>query len=300
MRNPFKWLMSRWRAFLLAPSQQSLRRVASYQERTSQLALTLEYRRLARAGYPLPRLSEVGFQAYSQTDEDGILLFLFTVLGTTAKKCVEICAGNGAECNTANLIINHGWQGFLVDGDGDNVQRGLEFFRSFSGINVFLPRFIQAWVTRENINALFTENGFTGEVDLLSLDLDGVDYWIWETIEAISPRVVVLEYQNILGPDRSWTVPYTNDFNARNFPMTGEMPNFAGASLLAFSRLSRRKGYRLIGTNRSGYNAFFVRADLGEHLFPEVTVADCFCNPWATRAMQERFPAVRDLPWVEV
>ena len=225
---------------------------------------------------------------------------MFSTLGTTTKCCVEICAGNGAECNTANLIVNHGWQGWLVDGDARNVQLGTAFFRSFGEINVFPPRYIQAWITRDGVNALLAQHGCTGEVDLLSLDLDGVDYWIWEALDAISPRVVVLEYQNILGPERSWTVPYADNFNARNYPMTGDNPNFAGASLLAFVRLAHRKGYRLVGTNRSAYNAFFVRDGLGEAQLPAVTVAECFQNPWAVRAMRERFALVGDLPWVEV
>ena len=300
MRATIKRHASRVRDFLLAPVQQSLRQAAGYQERTSQLLLALAYQRLAQEGRPLPRLSETGFRRYSQTDEDGILHFLFSILGTVSKTCLEICAGNGAECNTANLIVNGGWQGWLVDGDARNVQLGTEFFRSFSEINVFPPRYVQAWITRGGVNALLAEHGCTGEIDLLSLDLDGVDYWIWEAIEAVSPRVVVLEYQNILGPDRAWTVPYADDFNARDYPMTGVHPNFAGASLLAFTRLARRKGYRLVGTNLSAYNAFFVRDGLGEAQIPTVTVADCFRNPWALRAMDERFASVSAHPWVEI
>ncbi len=300
MRAFIKRCAVRVRDFLLAPVQASLQESAGYQERTSQLSLMLAYRRLAQEGRELPRLPEVGFRRYSQTDEDGILLFLFSVLGTTTKTCVEICAGNGEECNTANLIVNHGWQGWLLDGDESNVRQGTAFFRSFGGINVFPPRYIRAWITRGNINSLLAEHGCKGEVDLLSLDLDGVDYWIWEAMEAISPRVVVLEYQNILGPERSWTVPYADDFNARDYPMTGDHPNFAGASLTAFTRLACRKGYRLVGTNRSAYNAFYVRDGLGEAQIPTVTVAECYQNPWAVQAMAERFSITSGHPWVEV
>ena len=116
----------------------------------------------------------------------------------------------------------------------------------------------------------------------------------------VSPRVVVLEYQNILGPERSWTVPYADDFSARNYPKTDGTPDFCGASLSAFVKLGRRKGYRLVGVNRYGYNAFFVRNDLGGDLLPEIQASDCFTHPQTVWGMRERFPNVKDLPWVGV
>jgi len=87
-------------------------------------------------------------------------------------------------------------------------------------------------------------------VDLLSLDLDGIDDWVWEAIEAITPRVVVVEYQDMLGPERACTVPYADDFSCDRFPKTGGMPNFAGASPRAFVELRWHKDYRLLGVNR--------------------------------------------------
>jgi len=63
-----------------------------------------------------------------------------------------------------------------------------------------------------------------------SLDMDGMDYWIWEAIEVVNPRVVVVEYQDMLGPDNALTVPYRDDFNAYVYPVTQGMPNFCGAS----------------------------------------------------------------------
>ncbi len=266
----------------------------------AQIQLSLSYRRLAEAGHPLPRIADTGFKCYSQTDEDGILLFLFSVLGASQKLCVEICAGDGIECNSANLLLNHGWHGLLVDGDRALVERGQNFYRHSPQTYVYPPRFVCSWVTRQGVNELVTANGFAGEIDLLSLDLDGIDYWIWEALEAARPRVVVVEYQDILGPDRNWTVPYSDSFSAARYPMTDGMPNFAGASLGAFVKLGRRKGYRLVGTNRYGYNAFFVRNGLGDHLLPEIDVKTCFTHPKVVWGMRERFPTVKDLPWVEV
>ena len=168
----------------------------------------------------------------------------------------------GLNANTADLIINHGWHGLLVDGDSANVERGVRYFARSRNTYVYPPQFVCSWVTRGSVNELLSTNGFRGEIDLLSLDLDGVDYWIWEAIEDVSPRVVVLEYQDILGPERSWSVPYADDFTSQRYPVVDGMPNFAGASLPAFVKLGRRKGYRLVGVNRLGYNAFFIKNGL--------------------------------------
>jgi len=289
----------RLRKYLNRPVITALRERA-LPDAASQLALTLTYRRLAAAGAGLPRLHEVGFQAYSQTDEDGILLFIFSVIGTADKKCAELCAGDGMECNTANLIINQGWSGLLFDGNPELVRQGKEFYQTNKATFVYPPNFICSWITKGNVNALLAENGFAGEIDLLSLDMDGVDYWIWEAIEAISPRVVVAEYQDIIGPDKALTVPYADDFNAGKYPTTDGMPNFCGASLLALTKLAKRKGYRLVGCNRSGFNAFFIKNNIGEKEIPEIAVADCFKHPKVLWGMKHRWPTVKDCPWVEV
>jgi hypothetical protein len=283
----------------MAPALDSIRQVSS-PDAATQILLRLEYSRLVKDGCPLPRIWDVGFKNFSQADEDGILLYLFSVIDVYNKSCVEICAGDGLECNTANLILNHGWHGLLVDGNRDLITRGTSFYRSSKHTYVFPPRFVCSWVTRENINDLLASNGFSGEIDLLSLDLDGVDYWIWEAIQVVSPRVVVVEYQDILGPERVCTVPYSDDFDSSRYPKTEGMPNFCGASLSAFAKLASRKGYRLVGVNRYGYNAFFVRNGIADHLIPAVEVKACFSHPKVVWGIQERFPSVKDFPWVEV
>jgi hypothetical protein len=295
-----KELIGRIRNYLAWPAIEAIRSKPEGPDAATQILLMLTYRRMVEENQPLPRLNEIGFKCHSQTDEDGILLYLFSILGATQKLCVEICAGDGVECNTANLILHHGWHGLLVDGDRRNVERGTRFFAQSKHTYVYPPRFICSWVTRESVNAMLLSNGFQGEIDLLSLDLDGIDYWVWESIDSISPRVVVLEYQDMLGPDRSWTVPYSEDFSSKSYPMTDGNPNFAGASLSAFVKLARRKGYRLVGVNRYGYNAFFVRDDLAKGLLPEIQVRDCFSHPKVVWGIRERFPTVKDFPWVEV
>ncbi len=288
------------REFLAEPAVHAVSHLPRPPYSAAQIQLQLDYRRMVEDGRRLPRPGEVGFKCYSQCDEDGILLYLFAVLGVSKKLCVEICAGNGIECNTANLVINHGWHGLMVDGDEQHIDQGRAFFSRLPDTSVFPPELIHAWVTRDNVNGFLTSTGFAGDIDLLSLDLDGVDYWIWDAIDVVTPRVVVVEYQDILGPDRSWTVPYADRFSATDYHTTNGMPDFAGASLGAFVKLARRKGYRLVGVNRYGFNAFFVRNGLGDDLIPAIEPRECFGHPKVVQGMRERFPAVKDLPWQEV
>lgn len=294
--NPIKKLARKIRSFATAP-------VLQRQERStdlSQLQLKLQYAELARTGAPLPNLRDVGFRVYSESDEDGILLYIFSLIGMQSRSSVELCAGNGMDANTANLIINHGWHGLLIEGDSAQVARGREFYKHNPHTRFFPPTFLHEWVTRENVNDILTKAGFTGAIDLLSLDMDGMDYWIWNALECIQPRVVVLEYQDIIGPGPSITVPYSKDFYAYDKPSMDSMPNYSGASLRAFTKLGKKKGYRLVGCNRYGYNAFFIRDGLGEEYFPEVDVESCFFHPKYFTQAPTRWETVKHLEWVEI
>lgn len=253
-------------------------------DQVSQLLLKLHYQQLVQQGLPLPGFEEVQFRAYSQSGEDGLLLFIFSVLGTTNKKCVEICCGEGIECNTANLIVNHGWNGLLVDGDDVKLQRGREFYGQCQGTRIWPPHFERRWVTRENVNDILRDKNFSGVIDLLSLDLDGNDYWIWQAIDAIDPRVVILEYQSAWGPDKRITQRYQEDFNFFSTKVELGLPR-CGASLAAFVSLARKKGYRLVGCNRLCFNAVFVKQGIGEELFPEIPASACFDHEMSTYRM---------------
>lgn len=266
----------------------------------AQMLLRRQWQADLTAGRPLTSIQDAGFKAFSQTDEDGILLYIFALIGVSKRRCVEVCAGNGIECNTANLIVNHGWEGLLVDADARRVKEGRTFYLENPHTCVDPPVFVQAWVTRDNVNHILSANGFTGEIDLMSIDLDGMDYWIWDAITAVAPRVVVVEYQSALGPERSVTVPYSENFDARGQHMLGKERAFFGASLPAFVKLARKKGYRLVGCNRLGYNAFFVHESAAQPALAEWSIAQCFTRGFCVRAIRERYPALKDMPWVEV
>jgi len=260
----------------------------------SQLLLYHMYRDMAaRPDRALPSFSEVGFRCHSQCEEDGILLYIFGLIGTTNKKCVEICAGNGIECNTANLILHHGWWGYLFDGDEHKVAQGAEFFRNSSDTRRYPPRFNHAWITAENVNEVIGKAGASGNIDLLSLDIDGMDYWVWKAIDCIRPRVVVCEAHNVIGPDDALTIPYDPNF-------TVTTRDFQSASLAAMTSLATQKGYRLVGTNRYGFNAFYILNGVAEDLLPAVEPARCLTDPYTLEAHSTRWPKVKDMNWVRV
>lgn len=160
---------------------------------------------------------------------------------------------------------------------------------------IYPPKAINAWVTAENINDLIQENEFSGEVDLFCLDLDGIDYWILKALNVIQPRVIVVEYMNIFDSEQSVTVPYSPDFNRFD-----THPDYCSASLSAFVKLGREKGYRLVGCNRYGFNAFFIRSGIGEDVLPEITPAQCLKHPQAVDGNKNRLPQVINYGWVEV
>ncbi len=270
-------------------------------QQVGQLQLKLHYEQLARTDQPLPDFKNVGFRAYSQTGEDGILLYVFALIGMTNRRCVELCCGEGIQCNTANLIINHGWFGLLLDGDKAKLDKGRAFYRSCRDTYILPPKLVDAWITRDNINDIMRYHNFTGPIDLLSLDLDGNDYWIWKALDVIEPRVVILEYQSGWGPEPRVTQKYVEDFHTSNVKAPQGVPQ-NGASLGAFVALASAKGYRLVGCERHCFNAIFIRHGIGEEYLPEVPIESCFDNPMVDmqRAiMKEKGHLMPDM-WEEV
>jgi hypothetical protein len=259
----------------------------------SQIQLVMTYRRMLHDRMPLPSFRDVGFKAYSQTDEDGILLYIFSLIGMGSRRCVELCAGDGLENNTANLVINHGWRALWIDGNQRLVERGRAYYARSRHTFIEPPIFEQQWIKRDTINGLLARHGFDHDVDFLSLDMDGVDYWILEAL-TIRPRVIVLEHNSIMG-HRACTVPYKDDFNCEDYttaPRQHGHSMFMGASLPAFSKLLDTRNYDLIGTNRLPFNAFFIRRDVNPGLFEAMD--------WRQVVPANPDPRAEHLPWVDV
>ena len=182
---------------------------------------------------------------------------------------VEFGVETGVECNTVKLLIE-GWRGLWIEANAQACKAIASNFAPFLKDRRLTLQ--QSLVTAENINAPHRKGGLKGEIDLLSIDIDFNDYWVWKAIEAVSPRVVVIEYNAGLRPPLSLTVPYQPN-------RAGDGTNFFGASLEALVRLGRSKGYRVVGCNISGSNAFFVREDLCADHFIEPATAEEHYEP---------------------
>ena len=195
------------------------------------------------------------FRVLSQNEEDGIVWALFQVVGPTTRTFVEIGSGvNGG--NSGFLAKECGWSGLMVDAGEDRIAHlSQRFDRS-------RVRAEAAWVTRETVNDLLARHGLAGEIDLLSIDIDSCDYWVWQALTVASPRVVVIEYNADFGTERAVTVP---DAPAFDREASGDK-RYYGASLPALVHLGARKGYRLVLVEPTGVNAFFVRNDVGREL----------------------------------
>ena len=185
----------------------------------------------------------------SQGGEDGVLREIFRRIGTGNRYFVEFGVENGLECNTALLSRNEGWQGLLIEGSPEN-------FAALDRNYAQYPRVkrMQAFITAENIVALFEQAGVPREFDLLSIDIDGNDYWIWEALHEYKPRVVVIEYNGTRPPPERWVMQYNPQHR-----WSGD--GYVSASLASMEALGRKLGYALIGTEEKGVNAFFLRND---------------------------------------
>lgn len=227
-----------------------------------QAMLRRMYLRPEELEYP-HRLTAQRFRLTSQNEEDGVTWAVLQEIGTSKGRFVEIgCGANGG--SSGFLATELGWAGLMVDTDAYKVERIV----GQSGPGV---RGAAAWVDRDNINDLLREHRMDGELDLLAIDIDGADYWVWEALEASSPRVVIIEFNSLFGPERAVVVPYDPEFDRHSLKEHGEWGRYYyGASLAALVNLGRRKGYRLVAVEPSGANAYFVRSDVA----PDMPEAD--------------------------
>jgi hypothetical protein len=239
------------------------------------------------------------FKVSSQNGEDGLLAFIFSEIGVTNRKFVEFGVGDGRECNCANLAVSFGWSGLMLESDATAARRAGEHYARLARRDEKVVGVQHVHVTAENIDETISNAGTNGEIDLLSIDIDGNDYWLWEAIDAIEPRVVVIEYNASLGM-RSISVPYDPGFvRFRKHPSGW----YHGASLAALAKLGQRKGYDLIGADSRGVNAFFVRADARRGGLRAVKAEEAY-YPQKTRVRiatsEQQFDAIRHLDFVEV
>jgi hypothetical protein len=195
------------------------------------------------------------FRVFSQWGEDGIIQYLLNHIPVERPIFVEFGVENYTESNTRFLLTNNQWTGLVIDGSAENIH----YIRRDPIYWASNLKAEHSFITKDNINELLSRNGIVGDIGLLSVDIDGNDYWVWQAIETISPRIVICEYNSHFGPTAEVTTPYDPAF-VRDTAHFSKI--YYGASIAALCSLAARKGFSLVASNSAGNNIFFVRNDL--------------------------------------
>lgn len=225
-------------------------------------------------------LHETEFSVFSQTGEDGIIQFLIAHLPNIQKTFIEFGVDRYTEANTRFLLKHDYWHGLVMDG-GKSTIRYIKSDEISWRYNLISKR---AFITKDNINQLISEAGFSGEIGILSIDIDGNDYWVWNAIQGITPTIVICEYNATFGDNYPITIPYQPDFDRTTAHFSHL---YFGASLPALCHLADQKEYDFIGCNRIGNNAFFIRRD-SQHGFQPLTAKEGFMPAQFSESQDEK------------
>ena len=215
----------------------------------------------------IEKISDSEFKVFSQWGEDGIINYLVENLNIENTTFIEFGVEDYEESNTKFLLLNRNWKGFVIDSSLDYINKikNSQLYWKYSIIA------FQAFITKENINQLMQSSGFKKQVGILSIDIDGNDYWIWNEINVIEPSIVIIEYNSRLGKEKSYVVPYDSNFKRKlaHYSMI-----YYGASLKALIKLATQKGYAFVCCNKAGNNAFFVKKELLNDKVREADIND--------------------------
>ncbi|MGD0442277.1 MAG: hypothetical protein ABSB52_16855 [Acidimicrobiales bacterium] len=207
------------------------------------------------------KFNDAEFSVFSQWGEDGIIQYLIQRTELGEHKFIEFGVGDYTEANTRFLLLNNNWSGLIMDGSSNHitfVQRSQLAWR-----HDIAP--VTSFITAENINGVLREHGMTGDVGLLSVDIDGNDYWVLKALTEIQPRIVICEYNSVFGCRSAVSIPYDPHFVYADAHYSHL---YFGASLPALNYLLSARGYILVGCESHGANAFFVRSDVARSLPP--------------------------------
>jgi hypothetical protein len=210
------------------------------------------------------------FRVFSQFGDDGIIQYIIHNAEIDEEKFVEFGVEDYSESNTRFLLMNNNWKGLVIDASAENIEqiKRQQYYWKHDLTAV------HSWIDRENINAVIHDNGFSGSLGLLNIDVDGNDYWIWESIDAVQPAIVIVEYNSIFGDRRAITIPYDRTFHRTKAHYSNL---YWGASLAALCSLGETKHYAFVGSNSAGNNAYFIRKDKLGSIRPS-SVQDGYVN----------------------
>lgn len=212
------------------------------------------------------------FSVFSQFGEDGIIQFLIQILEIKNKTFIEFGVEDFTESNCRFLMMKDNWRGYVIDGSAPNVERLRESY--FYWKHQLSSQ--SAFINVENINSLLEKSGFDHDLGIMSIDLDGNDYFILSAVTDWRPRILICEFNPVFGPSRKITVPYDPSFKRYSRHHSGV---YWGASLSALCSLAQQRGYVFVGINSAGHNAFFVRRDIFRPPLTETTPELAYTSP---------------------
>lgn len=248
-------------------------------------------------------LAQVEFCVSSQWGEDGILDWIISRLPAIPERFVEFGVQDYTESNTRFLLRKRNWRGLVLDSSPDHIRfikkDAISWHHDLTAT--------EAFITADNINSLISGAGFSGELGLLSIDIDGNDYWIWEAIHCVAPVIVVCEYNAVFGDRHPVTVPYHPSFSRMDAHHSGQ---YYGASIGALQHLAQSRGYAFLGTNSAGNNAFFIHSRYAGTILAQIGTPKIHASRFSDMRDQnghltpvhgpERFQAIAHLPVVHV
>lgn len=253
--------------------------------------------------FPPRNICEAEFKVFSQWGEDGIIQWIISKVPSIEPVFIEFGVEDYRESNTRFLLMNNNWKGLVLDGSEENVKK----IEASSWYWRYDLTALCAFVTKENINELIRQNGFHGDIGILSVDIDGNDYWVWEAVEAVTPKVVICEYNSVFGAEKKVTIPYDENF-VRSQAHHSNL--YCGASLASLIALGQSKGYICIGSNSAGNNAFFVHRSL-EPFFESLSSEEAYVESRFRESRdingklsflvgEERLKAIQDMPLLDL
>lgn len=214
-------------------------------------------------------INDYEFKVFSQFGEDGIIQYLINNINIKNKKFIEFGVENYTEANTRFLLENNNWSGLIIDSSKKNT----DYIKKQSYYWKYNLTVVNKFLSTENINSIIEESNFDGDIGILSIDIDGNDYWILNAINKVSADIIIIEYNANFGSKKSLTVKYDKNFQRGK---VGISKLVYGCSLLAITKLCAKKGYSLVCTNSNGNNAFFVRNKLLNDKIKSTTVNEAF------------------------
>jgi hypothetical protein len=251
-------LLKKLNSFVVGPISQMQFRLLREIEQNRILAAQPLIQNLKKTD-AIKKLADAEFKVFSQWGEDGIIQYLISRIDIENRIFIEFGVQDYSESNTRFLLVNNDWTGLVIDSSPEFIKhiRSQEYYWKYD------LTAICDFVTSENINDLIADAEITGSIGILSIDIDGNDYWIWNAISIVSPQIVIVEYNSLFGNQYAVTIPYQTDFSREKAHFSNL---YWGASLPAFCHLAAQKGYIYVGSNAAGSNAFFVRKDSSSNL----------------------------------